>query len=142
MATPVTLHAHYLRSSYSQEARSVKNSFDIMKVLSDDSLAWLEAAEELSAARIRVWELLADSPGEYIVFNQETKTLVAHFSIHETPQVSEWWRQEDDNVETPQPAVAALNNDIELGGNAGLNDEDLDDDDFAEFVHVLQPAVA
>jgi hypothetical protein len=120
----------------------VKNSFDIMKVLSDDSLAWLEAAEELSAARIRVWELLADSPGEYIVFNQETKTLVAHFSIHETPQVSEWWRQEDDNVETPQPAVAALNNDIELGGNAGLNDEDLDDDDFAEFVHVLQPAVA
>jgi hypothetical protein len=120
----------------------VENSFDIMKVLSDDSLAWLEAAEELSAARIRVWELLADSPGEYIVFNQETKTLVAHFSIHETPQVPEWWRQEDDNVETPQPAVAALHATTALGENADLNDDSDLDDDFAEFVHVLQPAVA
>ena len=43
------------------------NPFDIIKVLADDSLAWVESAEELSAARIRVWELLADSPGEYIV---------------------------------------------------------------------------
>jgi len=121
----------------------VENPFDIMKVLSDDSLAWLEAAEELSAARLRVWELLADSPGEYIVFNQETKTLVAHFSIHETPQIPEWWRQEDEYVETPQPAVAALNNDSAFGDNAALNDDSaFDDDDFDEYVHVLQPALA
>jgi hypothetical protein len=121
----------------------VKNSFDIMRVLSDDSLAWLEAAEELSVARIRVWELLADSPGEYIVFNQETKTLVAHFSIHETPQIPEWWRQEDDYVETPQPAVAALNSNTAFGCNAHLNDDsDLDEDDFDQYVEVLQPAVA
>jgi hypothetical protein len=114
----------------------VKNSFDIMKVLSDDSLAWLEAAEELGAARLRVWELLADSPGEYIVFNQETKTLVAHFSIHETPQVPDWWRQEDEYVETAQPVVASLNNNSALDDDADL------DDHFPEFVHVLQPAVA
>lgn len=120
----------------------MENSFDIMKVLSDDSLAWLEAAEELSAARIRVWELLADSPGEYIVFNQETKTLVAHFSIHETPQVPEWWRHEDDYVETPQPPAAALHTTTAFGENADLNDDSDLDDDFAEFVHVLQPAVA
>jgi hypothetical protein len=112
----------------------VKNPFDIIKVLSDDSLAWLEAAEELSAARTRVWELLANSPGEYIVFNQETKTLVAHFSIHETPQVPEWWRLEDDYVETPQPAVAAP--------VAACVDESPFDDDFDEYVEVLQPAVA
>jgi hypothetical protein len=103
---------------------NLENTFDIMKVLSDDSLAWLEAAEELSAARIRVWELLADSPGEYIIFNQETKTLVAHFSIHEAPQTPEWWRQDDDCLEELRPAVAAL------------------DDDYDEYLEELQPAVA
>lgn len=119
----------------------MENPFDIMKVLSDDSLAWLEAAEELSAARLRVWELLADSPGEYIVFNQETKTLVAHFSIHETPQIPEWWRQEDDYVETPQTTVAAHNNNTAFGDNAANDDSALHDDDF-DYVEVLQPAVA
>ena len=109
----------------------MKNPFDIMKVLSDDSLAWLECAEELSIARLRVWELLADSPGEYIVFNQETKTLVAHFSIHETPQVPEWWRHEDDYVETQQPAVAAAPVLAASGDESAF--------DFDEYVEVLQP---
>jgi hypothetical protein len=112
------------------------NAFDIIKVLADDSLAWVEAAEELSAARIRVWELLAHSPGEYIVFNQQTKTLVAHFSIHETPQVPEWWRQEDDYLQIPQPAVEPLSND------SLHNDDDSFDDDYDEYEEVLQPAVA
>ena len=111
------------------------NPFDIIKVLADDTLAWVESAEELSAARIRVWELLACSPGEYIVFNQQTKTLVAHFSIHEAPQVPEWWREEDDYVETLQPAVATLHND-------SANADDSEFDDFDELVHILQPAVA
>ena len=102
----------------------MENPFDIMKVQSDDSLASLEAAEELSAARLRVWELLADSPGEYIIFNQETKTLVAHFSIHEAPQTPEWWRRDDECLEELQPAVAAL------------------DDDYDEYLEELQPAVA
>ena len=106
------------------------NPFDIIKVLSDDSLAWVEAAEELSAARLRVWELLADSPGEYIVFNQQTKTLVAHFSVHQTPQIPEWWRREDDYVETLQPAAAAT-----------ASIDEFDDDDY-EYAGILQPAVA
>jgi hypothetical protein len=104
--------------------KNLENPFDIMKVRSDDSLAWLEAAEELSAARIRVRELLADSPGEYIIFNQETKTLVAHFSIHEGPQMPEWWRQDDEYLEELPPAVAEL------------------DDDYDEFLEELEPAVA
>lgn len=111
----------------------MKNPFDIMKVLSDDTLAWLECAEELSAARVRVWELLGDSPGEYIIFNQETKTLVAHFSIHEAPQVPEWWRQEDDYVGTPQPAIAATS------AVAASADDSAFDNDFDEYVEVLQP---
>jgi hypothetical protein len=104
--------------------KNLENAFDIMKVRSDDSLAWLEAAEELSAARMRVRELLADSPGEYIIFNQETKTLVAHFSIHEAPQTPEWWRQDDEYLGELQPAVAEL------------------DDDYDEFLEELEPAVA
>lgn len=101
----------------------MENSFDIMKVLADDSLAWMEAAKELSAARLRVWELLADSPGEYIVFNQETKTLVAHFSIHEAPQIPEWWRHDDDCEDDPQPATAPL-------------------DACDEFLEEVEPAIA
>jgi len=106
------------------------NPFDIIKVLSDDNLAWVEAVKELSAARLRVWELLAHSPGEYIVFNQQSKTLVAHFSIHETPQVPEWWRREDDSVETLRPAVTAIADNSEF------------DDDYEDYVRFLQPAVA
>jgi hypothetical protein len=106
------------------------NPFDIIKVLSDDTLAWVEAAEELSAARLRVWELLAGSPGEYIVYNQQTKTLVAHFSIHETPQIPEWWRREDDYVETPQPTVSAAASGAEF------------DDDYEQYERFLEPAVA
>ena len=102
----------------------MENPFDIMKVLADDSLSWMEAAEELSAARLRVWELLADSPGEYIVFNQETKTLVAHFSIHEPPQTPEWWRHDDSG--DPQPAAAPL--DIF--------------DEYDEYREEVEPAVA
>jgi hypothetical protein len=102
----------------------MENPFDIMKVLNDDSLAWIEAAEELSAARLRVWELLADSPGEYIVFNQETKTLVAHFSIHEAPQIPEWWREDDECTPAAQPAGASF------------------DDDFGEYLEQIEPAVA
>ena len=105
------------------------NPFDIIKVLSDDSLAWVEAAKELTTARLRVWELLAGSPGEYIVFNQQTKTLVAHFSIHQAPEIPEWWRREDD-YETLLPTVAA----------APSNDEFRDDD--YEYAGILQPAVA
>jgi hypothetical protein len=107
----------------------VEKNFDIIKVLANDDLAWVETAEELSAARLRVWQLLVDSPGEYIVFNQLSKTLVAHFSIHEAPQVPEWWRQEDNYVELPQPAVVAS------------ADSDFDDD-FEDFTAFLQPAVA
>lgn len=102
----------------------MKNSFDIMKVLADDSLAWVEAAEELSAARLRVWELLAHCPGEYIVFNQETKTLVAHFSIHQAPQTPEWWRHDDEESTTEMPLLPAPSF-----------------EDFDEYFEV-QPAVA
>jgi hypothetical protein len=102
----------------------VTNPFDIIRVLSDDRLAWMEAAEELSAARVRVWQLLANSPGEYIIFNQHSKTLVAHFSIHEAPESFELVGLDDDYLQQGVAAVPAL------------------PDDYDEYLEEIEPAVA
>ena len=88
----------------------MENPFDIMKVLSNDRLAWVEAANELSAARRRICELLADSPGEYIVFNQETKQLVSHFTAWEP--VQSLLDLDDDALEQVQPEMAVVGGDF------------------------------
>jgi hypothetical protein len=88
----------------------VENPFDIMKVLSDDRLTWVEAANELSAARRRICELLADSPGEYIVFNQETKQLVSHFTAWEP--VEPLLGLEEDVLQPLQPEMAVVGGDF------------------------------
>src|SRR6202043_1249515 len=92
------------------EGDPVENPFDIMKVLNDDRLAWVEAANELSAARLRICELLADSPGEYIVFNQETKQLVSHFTAWEP--VESLLGLEEDVLEPLQPEMAVVGGDF------------------------------
>ena len=58
----------------------MQNPFDIMKIDSDESLVWVEATETFEAAKSRVWELMFGCPGEYIVYNQETKELLSLFS--------------------------------------------------------------
>ena len=88
----------------------MENPFDIMKVLNDDRLAWVEAANELSAARLRISELLADSPGEYIVFNQDTKQLVSHFTAWEP--VQPLLGLEDEALEHLQPEMAVVGGDF------------------------------
>jgi hypothetical protein len=88
----------------------VENPFDIMKVLTDERLAWVESANELSAARLRICELLADSPGEYIVFNQETKQLVSHFTAWEP--VQPLLDLEDDVLEQLQSEMAVVGGDF------------------------------
>jgi hypothetical protein len=54
--------------------------FDIMKIDIDESLVWVEATETFDEAKTRVWELMFGCPGEYIVYNQETKELLSLFS--------------------------------------------------------------
>ena len=58
----------------------MQNPFDIMKIENDESLVWVEAADSFDAAKTRVWELMFGCPGEYIVYNQETKELLSLFS--------------------------------------------------------------
>jgi hypothetical protein len=37
---------------------------------------WVEAVEDLRKATVRIEELALDSPGEYIVFNQQTSQII------------------------------------------------------------------
>jgi hypothetical protein len=38
---------------------------------------WMESAEDLETAKLRVMEMADRSPGEYFVFSQETKEIVS-----------------------------------------------------------------
>jgi hypothetical protein len=38
---------------------------------------WMESAEDLETAKLRVMEMADRSPGEYLVFSQETKEIVS-----------------------------------------------------------------
>lgn len=57
----------------------MENSFDVIKVDPDGTLIWVEAAETVGDAKLRVRELIAGSPGEYFVFDQTTREMVALF---------------------------------------------------------------
>jgi hypothetical protein len=50
--------------------------YDIVRRESEKAIFWLEGASELSAAKSRVEELLAFWPGEYQIFDLETKKVV------------------------------------------------------------------
>jgi hypothetical protein len=48
--------------------------FDIFKISQNEFLLWVEAAETIDAAKIRVHELLkSDAVADYLVFNQQTQ---------------------------------------------------------------------
>jgi hypothetical protein len=51
-------------------------TFDILKKLSSE-LIWVEAAMDLESAKLRLTELAAASPDEYVVFDQRTHCIVA-----------------------------------------------------------------
>ncbi|MCU1240713.1 MAG: hypothetical protein JWO71_1439 [Candidatus Acidoferrum typicum] len=50
--------------------------YDIVRRESEKAAFWLEGAPELSAAKTRVEELLSFWPGEYQIFDLETKEAV------------------------------------------------------------------
>jgi hypothetical protein len=50
--------------------------YDIVRRESDKAAFWLEGAAELSVAKSRVEELLSFWPGEYQIFDLETKEVV------------------------------------------------------------------
>lgn len=50
--------------------------YDIVRRESEKAIYWLEGAPELSVAKSRVEELLSFWPGEYQIFDLETKKAV------------------------------------------------------------------
>lgn len=53
-----------------------RRRYDIVRRESEKAIYWLEGAPELSAAKSRVEEILSFWPGEYQIFDLETKELV------------------------------------------------------------------
>lgn len=58
----------------------MRNPIDIIRVQSDETLLWMEAADNLTDAKFRARELILNSPGEYIVYDRETQRLISLFS--------------------------------------------------------------
>jgi hypothetical protein len=58
----------------------VESSFDVIKVNTDETLIWVEAAENLLSAKNRARELVSGSSDEYLVFDRGARKLVALFS--------------------------------------------------------------
>jgi methionine synthase I (cobalamin-dependent) len=54
-------------------------AYDILKKGSAD-MVWVEAVQDLETAKLRVKQLAAGSHGEYVVFDQRTRKIVANCS--------------------------------------------------------------
>jgi hypothetical protein len=54
----------------------MKSSFDILKEKPEGSFRWFETVNDLESANIRIEELIALSPGEYVVFDQRTHNVI------------------------------------------------------------------
>ena len=67
------------------------NAFDILKKLPDGGIVWIEAVKDLVTARERIKLFATYKPGEYVVFCQETQSVIAmpwvSFSRHEADTV-------------------------------------------------------
>jgi hypothetical protein len=55
----------------------VRSRFDILRHYDDGSFAWVESADDLSAAQARLQQLSAESSAEYVVFDHGTQQIVA-----------------------------------------------------------------
>jgi hypothetical protein len=51
--------------------------YDILKK-DETNLVWVEAAHDLEIAKARIRELVATSKGEYVVFDQRIRKIVAN----------------------------------------------------------------
>jgi hypothetical protein len=54
-------------------------SYDILKK-DAAALVWVEAVDDLELAKLRVRELATRTEGEYVIFDQRTRQIVARFN--------------------------------------------------------------
>jgi hypothetical protein len=50
--------------------------FDILKKERDGGFCWFEAVNDLGSASIRIGEIIALSPGDYIVFDKRPHNII------------------------------------------------------------------
>ena len=62
-------------------------AFDILKKIGAVNFEWVEVVRDLQTAEVRIQELQAGSPGEYVVFSQRTQQVVARFK---SPMAGAW----------------------------------------------------
>jgi hypothetical protein len=55
---------------------SMHSPFDILKKKPEGSFCRFEAVNDLQSANIRIKELVALSPGEYVVFDERTHNII------------------------------------------------------------------
>ena len=54
----------------------MRSSLDLFRRNKDGNYIWLEAGEDLKAAKLRLQELSAGAPGEYLLFDRSTAQIV------------------------------------------------------------------
>jgi hypothetical protein len=54
----------------------MRSSLDLFRRNEDGEFIWLEAGEDLKAAKLRLQELSACTPGEYLLFDRATAQII------------------------------------------------------------------
>jgi hypothetical protein len=58
----------------------MQTPYDLLRRDPQGNFAWLEAASDLSAARLRLQELASRAPGKYVLFDQHTQQILEEVS--------------------------------------------------------------
>jgi hypothetical protein len=64
----------------------VLDAFDILKKLPDGGIVWVETAKDLETARERIKQFATYKPGEYVIFSQETQSVIEMPWVPFTPE--------------------------------------------------------
>jgi hypothetical protein len=54
----------------------MRSSLDLFRRNNDGKFIWLEAGEDLKAAKLRLQELSAGAPGEYLLFDRSSAQII------------------------------------------------------------------
>jgi hypothetical protein len=59
-----------------EKGEFMRTSLDLFRRNKDGKFIWLEAGEDLKAAKLRLQELSAGAPGEYLLFDRRTAQII------------------------------------------------------------------
>jgi hypothetical protein len=77
----------------------VAHSYDIFRRDTDGEV-WVEAVRDFETAKSRVIELSADTPGQYVVFNQRSGRMVGSGTVVASPAARATSKESQKSVES------------------------------------------